>query len=53
MGYGWYLFHLHHSHVSLKQVANARLGGFPDEESRAHFAIRNLALRHGEERVTE
>jgi hypothetical protein len=55
MGYGWYLFHLHHSHVSLKQVANAfpEVDRFPDGESKARFAIRNLALRHTEERVTE
>jgi hypothetical protein len=61
MGYGWYLFHLHHSHVSLKQAGTTypiidRDAGerpFADEDARRHFDFRNLALRHGKTLVTE
>jgi hypothetical protein len=62
MGYGWYLFHLHHSHVSLKAAGTAfpiidrdedSDARFPSENSRQHFGFRNLALRHTARPVTE
>jgi hypothetical protein len=59
MGYGWYLFHLHHSHVSTVDVPNAfpaeggRRMSFATPRDRERFGIRALAKQHKAYKVTE
>ncbi len=56
MGYGWYLFHLHHSHISTTMVPNSYPKGgpaFADEAARARYGIRAFARRHLAQKLTD
>jgi hypothetical protein len=59
MGYGWYMFHHHHSHISTMDVPNSfpaegkRRMSFASPRDKARFGIKAFAKQHKAYRISE